>query len=110
MSSKSAMYNGALMQNAAAATANGTTLPVDGFSVATFQVVGTFSATVTWEANIDQTNWVAVQATNLADGTAATTATAAGLFRIQCFGLSQIRARVSTYASGNVTVTGRAIV
>ncbi len=110
MSSKSGMYTGALMQNAAAATANGTTLTVDGFSVATLQVSGTFSATVTWEANIDQTNWIAVQATDLATGTAATTTTGTGLFRIQAFGLSQIRARVSTYASGNVTVTGRAVV
>lgn len=108
--SKSGMFTGALMQNAAAATANGTTLNVNGFSVATLQLTGTFSATVTWEANIDETNWVAVQATNLNDGTAATTATAAGLFRIQCFGLAQIRARVSTYASGNVTVLGRAVV
>lgn len=108
--SKTGMFTGALMQNAAAATANGSTLTVDGYSVATMQVSGTFSATVTWEANIDQTNWIAVQATDLATGTAATTTTGTGLFRIQCFGLSQLRARVSSYSSGSVTVLGRAVV
>ncbi len=108
--SKTGMFTGALMQNAAAATGNGTVLTVDGYSVATIQVAGTFVGTVTWEANIDQTNWIAVQATSLNDGTAATTATAPGLFRIQAFGLSQIRARVSAYTSGTITVTGRAVV
>ena len=110
MSSKSGMFTGALMQNAAGATGNGTVLTVDGYSVATIQVSGTFSATITWEGTIDQSNWVAVQATDLGTGTAATTATAAGLFRIQAFGLSQLRARVSAYTSGSVTATGRAVV
>ena len=58
--SKTGMYTGALMQNAAAATANGSTLNVNGYSVATLQLTGTFSATVTWEANIDETNWIGV--------------------------------------------------
>ena len=39
-----------------AATANGSTLNVNGYSVATLQLTGTFSATVAWEANIDETN------------------------------------------------------
>lgn len=108
--SKTGMFTGALMQNAAAATGNGTVLTVDGYSVATMQVSGTFVGTLTWEATIDQTNWIAVQATSLNDGTAATTATTTGLFRIQAFGLSQIRARVSAYTSGSITVTGRAVV
>jgi hypothetical protein len=79
---------------------------VVGYAVAGLQVSGTFSATVTFEGTVDGTNWVGVPATNRNDGAAATTATAAGLFLVNCSGLQQLRARVSSYASGSVTVVG----
>lgn len=103
----------ALMQSAAAATGNGTaldcSLPNDGFEAAVLQVSGTFSATVTFEATVDGTNWIAVQGTNLNSSAAASTATAAGLFRFDVRGLVQLRARVSAYTSGNVTVRACAV-
>ena len=99
-----------VMQSAAVATGNGTavnTIDVDGaFTVLTMQVTGITTATITFEATIDGTNWVAVLATNLNNGTDATTATANGLYRITCLGLRQVRARISAWTSGTITVTG----
>ena len=96
-----------LMQDSAVATGNGTELTVAGHSVAVLQASGTFEATITFEAAVDGGNWIAVQATNLTSGTAATTATAAGLYRITVAGLRVLRARISEYTSGSVIVVGR---
>lgn len=100
-----------IFQSAAAATANGTAAdctPVsDGpYYSATVQIVGITTATVTWEGTVDGTNWVAVRATNLNAGTDATTATADGIYRLTVLGFKQVRARISAYTSGTITVTG----
>lgn len=108
MSSKTHLFAQTLMQNAVGATANGTVLNCDGMTDAVVQLSGTFSATVTWEANVDGTNWIAVLATPLTTGTAATTATAVGLYRVNVTSLHELRARVSGFSSGNVTAIGRA--
>jgi len=94
------------LQDAAAATGNGVELDVAGCPTASLQVSGTFSATVTFEGTVDGANWIAIQMTNLNAGTASTTATAAGLFAGNVAGLLKIRARISAYTSGNVTVDG----
>lgn len=100
-----------VMQNAAGTTGNGTALDCwtaeNGASTtATFQITGISGDTITWEATIDGTNYVAITVDNLASGSAATTATADGLYRVTCHGLRKIRARISTYDAGAVTVVG----
>lgn len=97
------------LQDAAAATGNGTAMDVGGLSTVGVQVTGTFVGTITWEGTIDETNWVAVRALNLNTGAVATTATAAGLVQIPVAGLSQLRARVSAYTSGSITAVARGI-
>ena len=104
-------YLNAIMQNAATGTGNGTAMECTAatrgaMTVLTMQVVGTFSATITWEATVDGSNWVPVQATNLETGVIATTATAADIYRITVLGLVSVRARISAYTSGTITVTG----
>lgn len=94
------------MQNAAVATGNGTAISVADSATLGMQVSGTFVGTVTFEATIDNTNWKAVQVVNLNDGSVATTATAAGVFAIGVAGLNQVRARVSAWTSGSITVVG----
>ena len=95
------------MQSAAVATGNGTAVNAQGYATMCIQLSGTMtSLTVTFEATADDTNWVAVQAANANTGAVASTATAAGLYVIPCAGFSQLRARVSTYGSGNVTAVG----
>jgi hypothetical protein len=100
-----------VMQNAEAGTADGTALDCwtaeNGASTtASFQITGVDGETITWEATIDGTNYVAIAVDNLASGSAATTATANGLYRVTCHGLRKIRARISTGGSGAVTVIG----
>jgi len=99
------------MQNAAVATGNGTAMECTAatrgaMTVLTMQVQGITTATITFEATIDGSNWVAVQATNLNSGSAATTATADGLYRLTVLGLVSVRARISAWTSGTITVTG----
>lgn len=99
------------MQNAAVATGDGTALGcsdvggVGWLNYATLQVTGITTATVTWEAQLDGTNWVAVLVKNLNTGVEATTTTANGLFRVQCTGLMQLRGRISSWSSGTIYIT-----
>lgn len=106
------------MQDAAAATGNGTPAKItqrqgQSVGVLTAQVTGTFSATITWEGTLgvsstqSDNTWVSVPAENVATGMTATTATTTGVYRINAAGFSQIRARISAYTSGTVTVMGQ---
>lgn len=100
-----------VFQSAAVATGDGTALDVMTNSAGAFmtlgvQVEGITTATVTFEGTIDGTNWIAIQFTNLNDGTAATTATADGLYRATVSGLSQVRARISAWTTGTLNVRG----
>lgn len=100
-----------VMHNAAVATGDGAALPCtqvsDGaFTTATIQVQGITTATITWKGTIDGTNYVEIQATNLNDGAEATTATADGLYRITCIGLTDILADITAWTAGTITVTG----
>lgn len=91
------------LQNAAAATGDGTPLLVSGFGSVGVQVVLT-DAEVTFEATIDGTNWAAVLCSLSTDGSTAITANATGLYQCPVAGFNQFRARVSTFGSGTVTV------
>lgn len=100
-------YSKALtLQDAAAATGNGTVFDISDLANVALQVSGTFVGTVTFEATVDGTNWVAVLMTKVDDASTSTTATAAGLYHLARPGLRQVRARVSAYTSGSITVKG----
>lgn len=96
-----------LMQDSATATGNGTELNCAGHNVAVLQVTGIDGDTITWESTIDGT-WAGVRATKLSTDAAALTATTDGLYRVTVAGLRVLRARISTYGSGTITVVGRA--
>lgn len=94
-----------LLQDAAEEDGDGTAFDVKGAARVTVQVSGTFTATVTFEGTIDDANWFAVGLKTAADGNAVTTASAAGVWkRTADLALSQIRARISSYSDGDVTV------
>jgi hypothetical protein len=97
------------MQNAAAATGAGTPLFVRFYGGCVIQVSGTFSATITFEASLDNTNWSSLRGFDLNAGTYATTATAAGTWFFTTPGVEYVRARVSAYTSGSVTAVGRPV-
>lgn len=103
-------FNEVVMQDAAAATGDGTALDMRSKRYATIQVKGTFMATITWKASCDDgTTYADIQAVPLADtATPATTATAAGIYRIGPIMCDKILADITAYTSGNVTALGRA--
>jgi hypothetical protein len=96
-------------QDAVGATGNGTILSVKKATSCTVQVVISNTATVTFEATLDGSNWVAIMVTNLNTGVDATTATASGVFRATIAGFTGFRVRVSSWTSGTVTATGNAV-
>jgi len=98
------LYKEEVLQNAATATGNGTPLGVLGYNTVVFNVIISATATVTFEGSVDGTNWDSLQASDITDGSAASTATATGLFRSVVSGLHYVRARISSYSSGIVTV------
>lgn len=75
------------------------------------QLAGTFTATVTFEATVDNTNWVSLEllpTTDISDTGLTATATAAGVFVSKVpLAVSGVRARVSAFTSntsGVITV------
>lgn len=69
------------------------------------QLAGTFSGTITFEATVDGANWVAINGMPVASTTPASTATAAGIWYITANGVTAVRARSTTWASGSLTAT-----
>lgn len=94
------------LQNAVQANANGDILGLRSSHDMAIQITGTFSATINFEGTIDDSTWVAVGLKTAGDGAAVTSATGAGIWKLPNDGpaLSGFRARVSSYASGSVTV------
>ncbi len=105
-------YSGTL-QSAAGASGNGTALTVTGTAAAAITVncSGCSGGTlINFEGQEDGSNFKPIMAT-LADGTAqGTTTTTSGftLWQVSTLGLQQIRARISAYSAGTITVTAHA--
>jgi hypothetical protein len=104
-------YSKRTLQSAAGALGNGNSLILSGSSACALQVTGTFVGTVTFEGHVneDSATWVAIQGVNANSGTVASTATDAGLFYFSTVGLHGVRARISAYTSGSITVVGREV-
>lgn len=98
-------YQTVVLQNAAAATGNGTSLNVSGMGTTHITVTGTFVGTVTFETQDAAGNWVSFLVQALGTTTLASSTTTTGVFRAGVGGFSTIRARVSAYTSGSITVT-----
>jgi hypothetical protein len=88
------------------ATNDALTLPltVTGGAVGV-QLDGTWSGTITFEATLNGTTWVALNLTPSNSTTPASTATANGAWGDANWGWKQVRARFSTATSGTVDVT-----
>src|SRR5579875_1009678 len=99
-----------VLQSAATANGNGNTLNVQiadyGFQVVTYVVSGTFSATVNFEATVNTTTRVPLMCYPVNGGAGVTITTSTGAWRCNLGGtFFQVRARISGYSSGSVTVT-----
>ena len=98
----------ATMQNAATADGNGTTLNTANMAFAVIDIQGTFSATINFEATIDGTNYFALPVVNIQSSVISTTATSSGQFAFRCAAYPTVRARISGYSTGSITIYGRA--
>lgn len=101
---------GTTLQNAAVANGNGNAVTITGMSAAILTVnCATCSGgtTVNFEGSEDGTNFSSVWAVQLGTNTIASSTTTAGVtvWEAPVGGLQQLRARVSGYSAGTVTVT-----
>jgi hypothetical protein len=95
-------------QDAASSTGNGTAATVNGFGSIAFQITGTFTATVTFEASVDGTNYETIAAIN-SNGQKVTSATATGLYRANIAGYKNVRTPVTWTSGTSVTVKSLAL-
>lgn len=93
-----------VLQNAANTIGIGKVFDVTGFSMASFQVIGTFAGTVTFEASNDGTNWFPIKVFPVSGDPGAITATTPGLFQTSVAAIKSVRANITTYTSGTITV------
>lgn len=75
-----------------------------------FQLTGTFTGTVTFEASVDGTTFVGLMMYPSTSGTGALTATAVGIWAADTSGYAIARARFSTASSGTVVVYAKNVV
>ena len=95
-------------QDAVSATGNGTAAIVNGFGSIAFQITGTFSATITFEASVDGTNYATIAVID-SDGDRVTSATSAGLYRADIAGYKSVRAPAAWTSGTSVTVKSLAL-
>ena len=99
------------LQNAASANGNGSDLDVDGYETLVFQVsANPLSATVSFEATATGGTFYPIECEKVNDATSkVTSTTVAGLFRTNSKGIKKVRAPITNYVAGTITVTVNAI-
>lgn len=97
-----------LLQNAAVGDGDGTSLAVQGRASITFAVtsVGAMGAVVNFEASLDGLTWSRFYCTKIDTLTSSKRACVPGVYSGNVAGFALIRARISEWSSGAVTVTG----
>lgn len=96
------------MQSSAVAVGNGTAMDVSGMETLLLYVSGITTATITVEGDLPTTNFTALVVKNVTTGQLSSTITANGLYAVHIPGLLTVRARISSYTSGTIIVTGTA--
>jgi hypothetical protein len=102
------------MQSAAVANGNGTNLTVTGYQTALVNVNCSVACsggtTINFEGTDSTGTFFSVAAVAVAGtSSAVNTATTSGQFWVPVAGLTSLRARISAYSAGTITVTGTAI-
>lgn len=92
------------------ASSQAVTLALNGEANVAFQLTGTWTATVTFEASNDGgTNWTSIYAYRAGDSSISQTvvnSTNNDIYRCTTAGFGQVRCRCSAYTSGTIVVTG----
>ncbi len=85
------------------------TLTMQGEAAMAVQLTGTWTATVTFEASLDNVNWTTINVQRAGDNIISQTvinSTNNDVYRIGCSGFLFVRARCSAFTSGTIVVTG----
>jgi hypothetical protein len=100
------------LQNAVSATGNGSPHNITGYSSAVLNILGTFVATINFDASPDSgTTWVPIYAQQLGSSSIpVTSTTTTGAYRVTVDGFTTLRARVTWTSGTSVTVTSNALV
>jgi len=91
----------------AAANDAATVFGLPSVGVVGIQITGTLSATISFEATVDNANWVALNCIPSNSATPASSSTAVGVWTVNAGGYTSIRARCSAYTSGSPVLTVR---
>ena len=76
----------------------------EGYSITGFEITGTWVATITIEATLDDTNWFVISGVNPNNAAIVNTFSANTQIGVHCGGYSQVRLRASAFTSGTITV------
>lgn len=99
---------GRVLQNAAAATGNGSLLDTSGATAVVFQSSFTGTATVTFEGTVGGSLFNSLTCFTLDGSTSASSTSTSNILRCNVLGIAAVRARVSAFSSGTVTVVANA--
>ena len=100
-----------IMQNGVSGNATGTSLNISGYAVAIIDIVAnpvmSGGTVVNFEASVDDTTWVAILAHQVGVvGAIGINTSSNGDYRINVAGFKSLRARISGYSAGTVTIKG----
>ena len=98
-----------ILHNGATTLGDGETFEVCGLAICNLQIQGLSGDTIIFEESNDGVNWHATTAKNRNGGAESTTATLDGIYNVSVLAINFIRARISTYSAGTITVTCTAI-
>lgn len=98
-------YQTVVLQNAAVAVGNGTTIALSGMAAMSLSVTGTFVGTIAFEIQDPSGAWVPVLLQSMGSTTLASSTSTTGVWRAPIGGYGAFRARVSAWTSGSITVT-----
>jgi hypothetical protein len=96
------------MQDNTNAVELGTILTTDNLGVAVLAIAGTFVGTIAFEGRGPDNNWYPLNVLQRGTGAIGSTTSIPGLFEVNVRGINAVRANITKYTSGNITVKGQA--
>ncbi len=99
-----------VLHSGAVAAADGSIMDVRGYTSVNVQITGITTATVTFQGNVDGTNFVNVQAYDTAGRSLGSIAIANGTYICDVTGFKNFKADITSWTSGTVVVTANATV
>jgi fibronectin-binding autotransporter adhesin len=109
--STNALSGSTTLQNAATGNGNGTSMSVAGYGGAVLHVVCSVACSgtqITFYASFDNSNFFDIEGTQVGGGPPVISTATTGDFTFNVAGYSYLRAAISSYSAGTITVTGYA--